>query len=256
LGFRFSRSVKILPGVRLNFSGSGISTSIGPRGATINIGKRGTRATVGLPGTGLSYSTFLSAARGTGMPRAASSNQNLGCVATIVAAVLGFIAIGQCTPSTTSTAPPSAVPTPIKLDTRYVKARSLNCRSSAAASAAIISKFAQGASVQVEEESGGWSRLGGAQPCWVSSSFLSTTAPPFAMGLLSDPAAAPDSEAKLKPASRASSSRGRVSHSSTPSRKSRANDSGGCLCSGSRVCVGPRGGRYCITSGGNKRYGV
>lgn len=32
--------------------------------------------------------------------------------------------------------------------------------------------------------------------------------------------------------------------------------SGSCPCSGSRVCIGPRGGRYCITSGGNKRYGV
>ena len=29
----------------------------------------------------------------------------------------------------------------------------------------------------------------------------------------------------------------------------------GCPCGGGRVCVGPRGGRYCITSGGNKRYG-
>lgn len=30
----------------------------------------------------------------------------------------------------------------------------------------------------------------------------------------------------------------------------------GCPCGGGKVCVGPRGGRYCITSGGNKRYGV
>ena len=28
----------------------------------------------------------------------------------------------------------------------------------------------------------------------------------------------------------------------------------GCPCSGSKLCTGPRGGRYCITSGGNKRY--
>lgn len=28
-----------------------------------------------------------------------------------------------------------------------------------------------------------------------------------------------------------------------------------CPCSGGDVCIGPRGGRYCITSGGNKRYG-
>ncbi|NOW46684.1 putative membrane protein [Novosphingobium sp. SG751A] len=31
---------------------------------------------------------------------------------------------------------------------------------------------------------------------------------------------------------------------------------GSCPCNGGNVCVGPRGGRYCITSGGNKRYGV
>lgn len=30
---------------------------------------------------------------------------------------------------------------------------------------------------------------------------------------------------------------------------------GGCSCAGGNVCYGPRGGRYCITSGGNKRYG-
>lgn len=29
---------------------------------------------------------------------------------------------------------------------------------------------------------------------------------------------------------------------------------GPCPCSRSLNCVGPRGGRYCITSGGNKRY--
>lgn len=29
-----------------------------------------------------------------------------------------------------------------------------------------------------------------------------------------------------------------------------------CPCSSGRVCIGPRGGRYCITYGGNKRYGL
>ena len=28
----------------------------------------------------------------------------------------------------------------------------------------------------------------------------------------------------------------------------------GCPCNGNKLCTGPRGGRYCITSGGNKRY--
>ncbi|OEC37037.1 hypothetical protein A7D27_25850 [Pseudomonas sp. 1D4] len=31
---------------------------------------------------------------------------------------------------------------------------------------------------------------------------------------------------------------------------------GACSCAGGNVCYGPRGGRYCITSGGNKRYGI
>jgi hypothetical protein len=55
MGFRFRRSVKILPGIRLNFGKRGISTSIGVRGAHVTIGKAGTRTTIGLPGSGLSY---------------------------------------------------------------------------------------------------------------------------------------------------------------------------------------------------------
>ena len=27
-----------------------------------------------------------------------------------------------------------------------------------------------------------------------------------------------------------------------------------CPCSGPKLCVGPRGGHYCMTSGGKKRY--
>jgi hypothetical protein len=55
MSFRFRRSIKILPGVRLNFGKRRISTSIGVRGAHVTFGKNGTRTTVGLPGSGLSY---------------------------------------------------------------------------------------------------------------------------------------------------------------------------------------------------------
>lgn len=27
-----------------------------------------------------------------------------------------------------------------------------------------------------------------------------------------------------------------------------------CPCSGTKLCVGPRGGRYCVTAAGKKRY--
>lgn len=61
MGFRFRKSIKIAPGVRLNIGKKGISSvSVGGRGARINIGKRGTTASTGLPGTGLSYTQKLS----------------------------------------------------------------------------------------------------------------------------------------------------------------------------------------------------
>ena len=53
--FRFRRSVKIAPGVRLNFSKSGVSTSIGTRGAHVTLGHGKVRETVGIPGTDVSY---------------------------------------------------------------------------------------------------------------------------------------------------------------------------------------------------------
>ena len=55
MGFRFQKRISILPGVRINLSKSGVSTSLGPRGADVNIGRDGVTANAGIPGTGLSY---------------------------------------------------------------------------------------------------------------------------------------------------------------------------------------------------------
>src|SRR6202012_5408719 len=55
MGFRFQKRISILPGVRINLSKSGVSTSLGPRGADMNIGRDGITANAGIPGTGLSY---------------------------------------------------------------------------------------------------------------------------------------------------------------------------------------------------------
>lgn len=57
MGFRFRKSIKILPGIRLNLTQKGISSvSVGDKGLTINQGKKGTRVTASIPGSGLSYS--------------------------------------------------------------------------------------------------------------------------------------------------------------------------------------------------------
>jgi len=54
--FRFRKSFKVLPGVRLNVGKTGLSTSIGRPGATVNFRGDKVKTTVGIPGTGLSYS--------------------------------------------------------------------------------------------------------------------------------------------------------------------------------------------------------
>ena len=61
MGFRFRKSIKIAPGVRINLTKKGVSSvSVGKRGATVNVGKKGTRGTVGIPGSGLYYSSYKS----------------------------------------------------------------------------------------------------------------------------------------------------------------------------------------------------
>lgn len=60
--FRFRKTFSIFPGVRINLSKTGVSSSIGGNGATVNVGKNGPMVTLGIPGTGLSYRTPVSLA--------------------------------------------------------------------------------------------------------------------------------------------------------------------------------------------------
>lgn len=106
MGFRFRKSIKILPGIKLNVTHKGISSaSIGRAGASVNIGKKGTRTTVGLPGTGLSYSKFKryqndrsisqysseSDENNSTPPHLASSPKGIGKAMLIVCMVIAFI---------------------------------------------------------------------------------------------------------------------------------------------------------------------
>lgn len=59
MGLRFQRRIKVLPGVRINLSKSGVGLSVGGRGAHIGITARGQRYTsVGVPGTGVSWREY------------------------------------------------------------------------------------------------------------------------------------------------------------------------------------------------------
>ena len=74
--FRFRKSIKILPGVYLNVSKSGIGASVGVRGARYSIHSSGRRtASVGIPGTGLSYTKTLSGGAKRGAPSTVPAQQ-------------------------------------------------------------------------------------------------------------------------------------------------------------------------------------
>lgn len=59
-GVRFRKSIGVLPGVKVNLSKTGVSTSLGGHGATVNVGTKSRSVTLGIPGTGLSYRVPLS----------------------------------------------------------------------------------------------------------------------------------------------------------------------------------------------------
>jgi len=59
MAFRFRRTLKVAPGVRLNLSKGGLSGSLGPQGFSTSVGRQGLHGNIGLPGTGLSYRSRL-----------------------------------------------------------------------------------------------------------------------------------------------------------------------------------------------------
>ena len=60
MGWSYRKRIKIIPGVHLNFSRGGISTSIGVRGASITLSEKGTYINTGIPGTGIYYRQRIS----------------------------------------------------------------------------------------------------------------------------------------------------------------------------------------------------
>ena len=53
MGLKFRRRKKIFPGVYLNFSATGISTTVGFPGLSLNFNKKGTYLNTGIPGSGI-----------------------------------------------------------------------------------------------------------------------------------------------------------------------------------------------------------
>jgi hypothetical protein len=167
VGFRFQKRISILPGVRINLSKSGVSTSLGPRGADVNIGKDGVTANAGIPGTGLSYRQKL----GGGAPGKAGW---LGILAVIGG--LGFWAfhhagkvekaLAPVRQETAQTAvPPASAAQPAPVNTaadsvRYVHRTGSVLRAEPKTSADSLKKEVKGAQVTLlSETSDGWAQV-------------------------------------------------------------------------------------------------
>lgn len=144
----------------------------------------------------------------------------------------------------------------------------VNCRKAPDATSRVVRQIPRGTHVQVVGRANGWSLLSN-NDCWVLSHYVVDdtassanrfTDQPTERVTRPEPVRIPSYRARPIAKPRASI-QGRQSAWKKPRRSSRRSSGynfGGsaCPCSGSNICIGPRGGRYCITSGGNKRYGV
>jgi hypothetical protein len=97
--FRFRKSVKIAPGVRLNFSRSGVSTTVGVRGFSVNTGRRGTYLNAGIPGTGIRSRSRLgggSGRRGGSAALGSTGNALAGCIGCSGIGFMLLLFVGFC----------------------------------------------------------------------------------------------------------------------------------------------------------------
>ncbi len=61
MGWRFRKSFKVLPGIKLNLTSRGLSATIGASPFSVNVGPRGVYGNVSIPGTGISARQRLDA---------------------------------------------------------------------------------------------------------------------------------------------------------------------------------------------------
>ena len=53
MSLRFRRSIRLVPGIRLNLGLHGAGLSVGPRGLHVGMNRRGMYTSAGIPGTGI-----------------------------------------------------------------------------------------------------------------------------------------------------------------------------------------------------------
>ena len=160
-------------------------------------------------------------------------------------AVLILLGVGACVAPAAAQAPP---PVTIPVE-KIVDASRLLCRAAPERDARVVATLPRGHAVRVQEYRGDWERVWSvlAPNCWVAHAFLAMPGTrAFAASQTSRTPVTPRRDSVPRRA-------GLAEPPFAPSR--RVFSGGGCPCSSGRICVGPRGGRYCITAGGHRRYG-
>ncbi|MFB1068306.1 DUF4236 domain-containing protein [Vibrio diabolicus] len=167
MGFKFRKRIKIAPGLHINVSKSGVSTSIGKPGATVNIGKKGGKATVGIPGSGLSYSQNLT---GSGNLKEVSSNTGKGSslLGKTLLTIVVFLLVASFLGS-----PPESVTSFSTVDVK-----SLRVRAEPTTNSKVVNQLLAGDEVEVIQKSGSWVLIeGNGVKGWVAAEYLSSPEP-------------------------------------------------------------------------------
>ncbi|EHU1847460.1 SH3 domain-containing protein [Acinetobacter baumannii] len=126
------------------------------------------------------------------------------------------------------------------IESKYINTNSLNIRDKP--NGHVVGKLGRGEKVDIYETKGNWARisLNSSSPQWLSTKLLCET------------------DGCFKQKSRSTTSNNYQALKSHPHHSERKQKKtyydSNCSCAVVDYCVGPRGGHYCITSGGNKRY--
>ncbi|HEY4986403.1 MAG TPA: DUF4236 domain-containing protein [Bradyrhizobium sp.] len=189
MGWRFHKVLSIFPGLRVNLSKGGLSTSVGPRGADINIGKGGVTTNAGIPGTGISYRQKMGKSGswmgigtlvlGLALAGYKYSDRIMHLFSpgqTPSSAIASLIGGSSSRGATAANAVASqAVAT---TGTRYIHRSNTNLRDAPADSATTLKKETRGTQVTLLAVSGKWSKIqDGATAGWVKSSILGENPP-------------------------------------------------------------------------------
>lgn len=102
MGFRFKKSFKVAPGVKVNLGKKSVGVSVGTKGFRKSINSSGrSTTTVGIPGTGISYSKSSSlkhkknATHSTQTVQSAPTSERSKGTALLLCIFLGYIGIHQ-----------------------------------------------------------------------------------------------------------------------------------------------------------------